>query len=142
MVKEDEKEYTLSLKKEFQELYDLSQKNAIDKYCLAFARLAIIKKNEACNGLIITGPLSRAINKIAKEKFSMGVNDWVKYHLRTSFDSFELDIMQDNYDFQVFCDDRFFLDNNTACKELSHKAQFVEPTRGNWIQIDTEHFEE
>ena len=34
------------------------------------------------------------------------------------------------------CDDRFFIDNNTECKELVHIAEFVNPERGNWLKID------
>ena len=137
---EDTNTYTMSVKKEYDDLYTLSQKNAIDKYCHAFARLAIIKKTEASNGLVITGPLARALNKTASEKFGMGVSEWVKYHMKNTFDSHELEIMQDNYDFKVLCDDRFMVFDNTACKELSHKISFVEPKRGNWIQINVEHF--
>jgi len=139
---ENDKSYTMSVKPEYGDLYALSQKNAIDKYCHAFARLAIIKKAEASNGLIITGPLAKALNKTAIEKFNMSVSDWVKYHMKNTFDSHELEIMQDNYDFKILCDDRFSVFDNTACKELSHKVSFVEPKRGNWIQINVEHFKE
>ena len=138
IINEDLKSYTIAVKKEYEKLYERSQRNAIDKYCLAFARLAIIKKTEGSNGLIITGPLARAINKTAKNNYGIGISDWVTGHLLGSFNTYELEKMQKTYDFQVFCDDRFFLEDNTACKKLAHEAEFISPERGNWIEIDVE----
>jgi len=140
IVEENEKTYTIGVKREYEELYKRSQRNAIDKYCLAFARLAIIKKNEGSNGLVITGPLARAVDKTARNNYEIGVSDWVTSHLLGSFNTYELEKMQKTYNFQVFCDERFALDDNTACKKLAHEAEFISPERGNWIEIDVKHF--
>lgn len=128
--------YKIDVKDEYRDLYDMSRRSAIDKYCLAFARFAIIKKNEGSNGLIITGPLARAVNKTAKENYQMGISEWVTGHLLGSFNTYELDKMQETYHFKIMCDERFFLDDNTACKKLAHKTKFVSPERGNWVKIN------
>ena len=142
VLAENEKSYVISVKKDYEEMYKRSQRNAIDKYCLAFARLAIIKKNEGSNGLIITGPLARAVNRTAKENYQIGISDWVTGHLLGSFNTYELEKMQKTYNFQVFCDDRFALNDNTACKKLAHEAEFISPERGNWLEISTKYLKE
>jgi len=135
VLSENASQYTIGVKKEYLESYDRSRRSAIDKYCWAFARFAIIKKTECSNGLIITGPLARAINKVAKENYNIGISDWVKEHLLSSYNTHELEKMQKTYNFQIICDERFFLDDNTACGQLAHKAEFVAPNRGNWVKL-------
>jgi hypothetical protein len=44
--------------------------------------------------------------------------------------------MQKTYKFDVICDDRFYIDNNTECGELVHLADFVSQDRGNWLKLD------
>lgn len=133
---EDENYYTIKVKDEFKPNYNIARRNAIDKYCLAFARLGIIKKTEGSNGMIITGTLAKAVNKAAKENYGLGVAEWAMQHLIQSFNSYELEKMQKTYHFQFMCDDRFFIDNNTECCELVHLAEFVNPERGNWLKLD------
>jgi len=142
IVSEDDKEFTLKVKKEYEKLYGRSRQNAIDKYCLAFARFAIIKKTECSNGLIITGPLAKAVNKAAKEIYGFSVSEWVNYHLYNSFNTFELDKTQKTYDFKIICDERFFLEDNTACRKFAHEAKFVTPNRGNWVKVNIESLKE
>ncbi len=135
VAQEDDEQFTLKIKDEYLNLYDRSRRSAIDKYCLAFARFAIIKKTEGSNGIIITGPLARAINKSAKENYGIGISRWVTDHLLSSFNTYELDKMQKTYNFTIFCDERFFIDNNTASKKYAHKSEFISPERGNWIKL-------
>lgn len=142
VVSENDKEFTLKVKPEFEKLYMRSRHNAIDKYCLAFARFAIIKKTECSNGLVITGPLAKAVNNTAKEIYGFSVSEWVNYHLYNSFNTFELDKTQKTYDFKIICDERFFLEDNTACRRLAHEAQFVTPNRGNWVKISVDSLKE
>lgn len=134
----DENSFELSVKEEFKGLYDRSRRNAIDKYCHAFARLAIIKKNEGSNGLVITGPLAAAINNSAKENYKKDIPEWVTDHLFSSFNTYELDKVQEVYNFRIFCDKRFDLKDNTACQDLAHKAELVSPERGNWVKVSVE----
>ena len=136
---EDDESYTIKVKDKYKDKFDLSRKNAIDKYCLALARLAIIKKNEGSNGMIITGKLARALDTTAKDVYGMGLADWTMQHLSQSFNSYELNKMQETYGFKIMCDERFFIDNNTECNELAHLAEFVNPERGNWLQLDVRH---
>ena len=136
LVDDNKDSFTIKIKDEYKEKYNIARRNAIDKYCLALARLAIIKKTEGSNGMIITGTLANAVNEAAKKSYGIGVADWTMQHLTQSFNSYELDKMQKTYNFQVMCDDRFFIDNNTECKELVHIAEFVNPERGNWLKID------
>ena len=136
IAKEDNDSFTIKIKDEYKNKYNIARRNAIDKYCLALARLAIIKKTEGSNGMIITGTLANAVNDAAKKNYGPGIAEWTMQHLTQSFNSYELDKMQKTYNFQVMCDDRFFIDNNTECKELVHIAEFVNPERGNWLKID------
>lgn len=133
---ENDKYFSIKIKDEYKQKFNIARRNAIDKYCLALARLAIIKKNEGSNGMIVTGTLAKAINKSAKEAYGCGIADWITQHLSQSFNSYELDKMQQTYHFQVMCDDRFFIDNNTECGALVHEAEFVNPERGNWLRLD------
>lgn len=133
---EDENYFTIKVKDEERPQYNIARRNAIDKYCLALARLGIIKKTEGSNGMIITGTLAKAINQAAQKNYGIGVAEWITQHLTQSFNSYELDKMQKTYHFQVMCDNRFFIDNNTECHELVHLAEFVNPERGNWLKLD------
>ncbi len=136
LVEDDKDEFTIKIKDEFKPKFNNARRNAIDKYCLALARLAIIKKNEGSNGMIVTGMLAKAINNAGKEYYGSGIADWTMQHLSQSFNSYELDKMQQTYKFEVMCDDRFFIDNNTECGDLVHEAEFVNPERGNWLKLD------
>ena len=136
MKKEDNDTFTIKIKDAFKPKFNIARRNAIDKYCLALARLAIIKKNEGCNGMIVTGTLAHAIDDASEKAYGLGVADWTMQHLSQSFNSYELDKMQKTYHFEVMCDDRFFIDNNTECGDLVHKAEFVNPERGNWLKLD------
>jgi len=136
---EDDNSFTIGVKDEFKNKFNTARRNAIDKYCLALARLAIIKKNEGSNGMIVTGKLAHAIDDVAKQEYKQGIADWTMQHLSQSFNSYELDKMQTTYHFEVMCDDRFFIDNNTECEELAHLAEFVTPERGNWLKLDVQH---
>ncbi len=133
---EDDKNFTIKIKDDYKQQFNTARRNSIDKYCLALARLAIIKKNEGSNGMIVTGTLAKAINKTAQESYGMGIADWTMQHLTQSFNSYELEKMQETYHFKVMCDDRFFIDNNTECGDLVHEAEFVNPARGNWLKLD------
>lgn len=135
IVEEDDFQYKLGVKNEYAEKFQLARDNAIDKYCLALARLAIIKKTEGSNGMIITGALANAINQCVRFSHQRGVADMVMQHLTQSFNTYELDKMQTVYGFKVFCDSRFAIDNNTECGELVHLARFVGNTRRNWLRL-------
>ncbi|MBP3820704.1 hypothetical protein J6G99_03565 [bacterium] len=137
--KEDENSFTIRVKDAYKGKFNAARRNAIDKYCLALARLAIIKKNEGSNGMIITGKLAHALDDTAKRVYKQGIADWTMQHLSQSFNSYELDKMQSAYHFEVMCDDRFFIDNNTECGELAHLSEFVNPVRGNWLKLDIKH---
>jgi len=132
---EEENEFRVRIKDEYHDKYDVARENAIDKYCLALARLAIIKKNEGSNGMIVTGTVAKAVNKAAGNAYNKSLSKWVMQHLMQSFNSYELDKLQEVYDFKVFCDPRFFIDNNTECEELVHLAKFVGNTRRNWLRL-------
>lgn len=137
--KEDDESFTIKVKDADKHKFNIARRNAIDKYCLALARLAIIKKNEGSNGMIVTGKLAHAIDTTAKRVYKQGIADWTMQHLSQSFNSYELDKMQTTYHFEVMCDDRFFIDNNTECNELAHLSEFVDPARGNWLKLDVKH---
>ena len=134
-IEEDATAYVLHVKEEYAEKFQLARDNAINKYCLALARLAIIKKTEGSNGMIITGALANAIDQCVKYSNKRGVADMVMQHLTQSFNTYELDKMQPLYGFKVFCDKRFAIDNNTECGELVHLAKFVGNTRRNWLRL-------
>ena len=136
VVKEDDEAFTIAVKPEYEKDYDRSRHSAIDKYCLAFARFAVIKNTEGSNGIIITGPLAKAINKVAKEHYNVGVSQWVSDKLLGLISADELKKVQKAYDFRIICDERFFLEDNTACKKLAHVAEFVAPNRGNWVKVN------
>ena len=134
--KNDDKFYRLQVLSH--KKYNTARRNAIDKYCLALARLAIIKKTEGSNGMIVTGALANAINKCANLYYDLSLSDWVMQHLTQSFNSYELDKLQSVYDFKVFCNDKFSIQNNTECGNLVHEAKFVGNTRRNWLKLSTE----
>lgn len=133
---ETEKTYSIKVKDEYSQKYNTARRNAIDKYCLALARLAIIKKTEGTNGMIVTGTLAQAVNRAAKQAYGSSVSEWVMQHLTQSFNSYELDKMQSVYNFDVLCDERFAIDNNAECGELVHMAKFVGPHRSNWLKLN------
>jgi len=131
---------TSRVRDEFKIPFNYARRNAISKYCLALARLAIIKKNEGSNGLIVTGKFARAIDEVARNFYSQGIADWITRHLSQSFNSYEIEKMQQvAYKFKVMCDKRFFIDNNTECGKLAHLAEFVNPLRGNWLKLSIKH---
>ena len=132
----DDVAFALKVKDEYLQKYNVARRNAIDKYCLALARLAIIKKTEGANGMIVTGTLAKAIDRTAKLSYDTSVSEWIMQHLTQSFNSYELDKIQSVYGFNVFCDERFAIDNNTECGELVHLAKFVGPHRRNWLKLN------
>ena len=137
----DEKEFEIRPKEEFKESYERARRHTIDQYCSAFARLASLKRAEGSNGLIITGPLAKQINLTATQVYGKSVSEWVKEKTFAKYNQYEIGKMQDHYGFEVFCDDRFFIDDNTACKKLGHIAQQISPIRGNWIKINVKDLE-
>ena len=142
VTKETKNQYTISVLKEHEDLFNECREYAIDKYAQAFARLSAIKRNEACNGLIITGPLARAINNASIEHYNKKLTDRIKKYIYSSYNTFELEKMQKTYDFKVICDNRFFFDDNTACKKLAHIADYVTPERGNWLKVPVSKFKD
>lgn len=134
-IEDDSTAYVLQIKDEYTDKFQLARDNAIDKYCLALARLAIIKKTEGSNGMIVTGSLANAIDNCAKYSHKRGVAEMVMQHLTQSFNTYELNKMQPVYGFKVFCDKRFAIDNNTECGELVHLAKFVGSKRKNWLRL-------
>ena len=128
-------EFQIRPKAEFKEDYERARRHTIDQYCNAFARLASVKRSEGSNGLIITGPIARQINLVATQVYKKPVSKWVKEKVFANFNPYEISKMQEHYGFEVYCDDRFFIDDNTACKKYGHIAQNVTPDRGNWLKI-------
>ena len=56
------------------------------------------------------------------------------------YDAYELEKMQQAaYHFEVMCDKRFFIENNTECGKLAHLAEFINPIRGNWLKVSLKH---
>lgn len=133
---DNETSYTIKVKDEYLQKYNTARRNAIDKYCLALARLAIIKKTEGANGMIVTGTLAQAVDRAAKLSYGSSISEWVMQHLTQSFNSYELDKIQSVYGFNVLCDERFAIDNNAECGELVHMAKFVGPHRSNWLKLN------
>ncbi|MCR4881037.1 MAG: hypothetical protein K6A44_03700 [bacterium] len=142
VTRENSKEFTISVFPEYEKLFNDCRNYAIEKYAQAFARLAAIKRNEACNGLIITGPLAKAIDEASSKYYKTRLVDRIKKHIFSSYNTFELEKMQKTYDFKVICDKRFFIDDNTACKKLAHMADYVAPGRGNWLQVPVSAFKD
>lgn len=136
MDDENEFAYTIKVKDEYLPKFNTARRNAIDKYCLALARLAIIKKTEGANGMIVTGTLAQAVNRAAQSSYGSSISEWVMQHLTQSFNSYELDKIQGVYGFDVLCDKRFAIDNNAECGELVHMAKFVGPHRSNWLKLN------
>jgi len=134
VLHEDDKEFTISCKEEYLRDYDSARRYAITRYCTAIARLASIKRSEGSNGLIVTGTLATAIDKIIKQEYKSSLSEWVYDVVRGSFNSSELSKLQKVYDFKVICDKGFYIDNNAECKGLVHLAQRV-PNRSNWLKI-------
>ena len=130
--------FILEVKPEFKDLYNRSRKKAIDKYARAFACLASIKRNDGSNGLVITGPVARAIARVAKENYGKDLSTWVTEILLENYTTEEIKCIQNTYDFKIICDDRFFIDDNTACRQLAHKINFIAPHRSNWITISVD----
>lgn len=127
---------TTRIKDEYKGRFNSARRNAISKYCLALAGLGSIKKNEGSNGMIITGKFARAIDETARKYYGQGLAEWTMRHMSQSFDSYELEkVQQAAYHFKVICDNRFFIDNNTECGKLAHRAEFINPVRGNWLKI-------
>ena len=136
-----EAEFVIRPKEEFEKDYERARRHTIDQYCNAFARLASVKRAEGSNGLIITGPLARQINLTATQVYNKPVSEWVKEKVYAKFNPYEIGKMQEHYGFEVFCDERFFIDDNAACKKYGHIAQNVSPDRGNWMRLSTKDLE-
>ena len=136
IVDESDNMFTISVRSEYIHQYNNARRNAIDKYCLAFARLAVIKKTEGANGMIVTGTLAHAVDRSARFAYGTPVADWITQHLIQSFSSRELDKMDAAYGFKVLCENKFFIDNNADCGGLVHLAKFVGSHRNNWLKIN------
>ena len=137
---------SIKVKSQYESRFDAARRSAIDRYCYALAGLAAIKKNEGSNGLIITGKFAHAIDNTAKKYYTtdpqkpMGLARWIRGHLSNAYDTYELEKIHDvAYGFEVICDKRFFIENNTECGKLAHLAEFVNPTRGNWLKVPIKH---
>lgn len=135
IVDEAENWYTISVKSEHTNQYNNARRNAIDKYCLALAKLAIIKKTEGSNGLIVTGTLANAVDRSAKLAYGTSVSDWIGQHLLQSFNLPEFETMDSAYKFKIFCGNKFSIDNNADCGKLAHLSKFVGSGRNNWLRI-------
>lgn len=138
---EDEKEFVIKIKNEYYPMYNTARRNAIDKYAEALARFGIIKKNEGSNGMIVTGMVAKAVDKAAKNSYDTSLSEWIMQHITQTYNSYELQMLQEVYDFKVICEDGFFIDNNTECGELIHLARFVGPFRRNWLKLSIKDFE-
>ncbi len=125
------------VKDQYRNRFDQARRHAIHQYCLALAGLGSIKKNEGSNGMIITGKFARALDMVARKHYKQGLAEWTMRLMAQSYDSYEIEKMQQAaYHFEVMCDDRFFIDNNTECGKLAHKVEYVNPIRGNWIKLN------
>ncbi|MCQ2957789.1 MAG: hypothetical protein MJ180_02680 [Candidatus Gastranaerophilales bacterium] len=133
-VTEDEKKFTLTVKKEYEELFNMSRESAIDQYCDAFAQLASEKINDGSNGFIITGALANAVNKASIEHYNKPITQIIEKYLSNKYRTDELDKLRVVYGFKLYCDDSFAIDDNTACKKLAHQVDLYK-NRGNWIKL-------
>jgi len=130
----------IKVKDQYKNRFNDARRNAISKYCKALAGLGSIKKNEGSNGMIVTGKFAQAIDAVAKKFYGHGIADWIMGHMAQSYDAYELEKMQQAaYHFEVMCDKRFFIENNTECGRLAHLADFVNPLRGNWLKLSIKH---
>ena len=130
----------IKVKEKYLSRFDDARRNAISKYCKALAGLGSIRKNEGSNGMIITGKFAKAIDATAKKYYKSGIAEWIMGHMAQSYDAYELEKMQQAaYHFEVMCDKRFFIENNTECGKLAHSAEFINPLRGNWLKVYMKH---
>ena len=140
IVSEDDKTYTIKVKDTSS--YKLAKDMAIYRYCKAIARLGVIRRNELYDGLILTGPLAMAINNsLIKYPSIIGKNlaDRVKLFFRFDYNTNESKKLSEVYPFEVYCDERFAISNNTDCKDLVYKVVFPSEKRSNLIKISTKH---
>ncbi len=134
LIEENENSFTLGVKKEYNALYDMCRENTIDMYCDAFAKLGGQIRCRGSNGLIITGPVAQAINKASIEHYGKSISERVTKFILAKYNTYEIDKIQDTYDFRVICEDGFFIDDNTACKRLAHETKPIPGSnRFNWI---------
>lgn len=133
---DDDDRDILAPKTEFNEKFKHARYNAINKYAHALARFAVIKENEGSNGLIVTGPLARALDKSCREDYKTTLSDWITDKIDESYNTFELGKAKGRYDFQVYCGKEFEADDNTAGNELLNKAKMVGNSRFNWLEVD------
>lgn len=111
--------------------------NAINKYAHALARLCVIRQNEGSNGLILTGTLAGAIDKVCKKDYNISLSEWIMSKLEESYKTYELGKVSDDvYKFKVYCGKEFQVDNNTAGKRLLRVAKRIGQDRFNWIDVD------
>lgn len=110
--------------------------NAINKYAHALARLAVIKENEGSNGLIVTGPLARAIDKSCKNDYKSSLSQWIMDKIDESYNTLELGKARSAYDFKVLCGESFEIDDNTAGRKLLNMAKTVGDSRYNWLEVN------
>lgn len=136
---DDGSKYTIKVQDEFLSQFTDAQKSAIDKYCHAITRLAVIKRNEGSNGLIVTGPLAKAINETLIKNGNDGIAGQITQNLIRYFNSYSLDKSHKIFDFRIFCDNNFHIENNTDCGNLIHKAEFTGAKRFNWLKINTKY---
>ena len=130
----------IKVKEQYKTRFNAARRNAISKYCRALAGLGSIKKNEGSNGMIITGKFAQAIDNAARKFHGQGIADWVMGQMAQLYDTYELEKMQQAaYHFEVMCDKRFFIENNTECGRLAHLADFIHPLRGNWLKLSIKH---
>lgn len=116
--------------------FEHARYNAINKYAHALARLAVIKQNEGSNGLIITGPLSRALNKSCEKDYKTTLSEWVKSKIDESYNTFELGKAKCKYNFEVYCGPEFEISDNTAAHNLINTANTIGEGRYNWLELD------
>ena len=109
---------------------------AIDHYADALARFGIIKENEGANGMIVTGPLAMAIDGVYKQLGYKGLAEVIDNKIIENYNTRELDKIKQYYGFEVICDDRFKLEDNTECKDLIVNSEFAGNNRYNWDEVD------
>ena len=109
---------------------------AVEHYADALARFGIIKENEGANGMVVTGPLAMAIDGVYKQLGYDGLAEVIEQKIIENYNTRELDEIKRFHNFKVICDKSFKLEDNTECRDLIVKSDFVGNNRFNWIEVD------
>ena len=143
--KSDRKKFTMNKEIVSPERIKKARIHAVNDYANAVSLISINKINDCINKVVLVGPFAQGLNRHVKE-FSedygaTDLADLITQKIKTNISEKFADLpsskrLMELYNFQVICDPKINIKDNTAAGDLllNKKLHFT-PNRGSWFSI-------